>query len=643
MRKKLFAVIMSVMMMVTFMPAMAFAAETHAGHHVTAEVTSWAADYSKANVSIYCKDDKGATIASTSVDTKRMFKEEIGGIWVTAEKSTITTAVEARVLALYGGNVTVDEVTVDKDAGVTYDGRTTIDTLYYDFTNAQLVDNGKALIEDMTADEYLDLYYLDSTKSYKIRFEEPSTVDSFDKKAKYGYIDLVAANRYGTSAKHDKETISATGDSVKKDKNEDTFGYFWMDLYSLAKREVAETYEINAVKDSSPDVRVDMEFPEYTPYQDNVVLNLPVQFRAYSHIEPIHVVGLTTDKTQKIKINTTDGLMLNHQILSAKGDASSAAVKKVLVADTEKEALRLGMMELKYNGDKYPNYNNILNVYYVGEDQNFEVVTQNVSVQYGTIDDLGNVTYSATAPEVVNVKYEQDGYYHDTNYHFIIKITKGNKTVYMPVVIDVNHVDVEFNFKAKQFYAGVEEELNVSDLVEMNIDAAKKYTFANDKANLDKFFNEYVTIHNLDTSRRHSVKIGIDSSKWNNLTYKQQIAAFDEQFVNNFDFDNDSVSEADLYVTDQANQIKFSNRTRSFHVKNSAKLNSTKKFQLKATANYGKVTFKKITGKYNKIKVSKTGKVTVKKGLKKGTYNVKVKAFAPCKEVTRTIKIKVRY
>lgn len=61
----------------------------------------------------------------------------------------------------------------------------------------------------------------------------------------------------------------------------------------------------------------------------------------------------------------------------------------------------------------------------------------------------------------------------------------------------------------------------------------------------------------------------------------------------------------------------------------------------------GKVTFKKASGN-KKITVSKAGKITVKKGLKKGTYKVKIKVAAAgnasykalTKTVTVTIKVK---
>ena len=637
MRKKLFAVIMSVMMMVTFMPMMAFAGETHLStdHELSVEVTGWNADYSKANVEVCCSGEKGAVVATTTVDTERNFKENEGYIVVSVSKTNIEKAVNTRMSGLYNGGTpatyNIDSVEVNKDAGVM--DNDAAKTIYYDFTGALLTDGTGTVIEEMTADQYLNLKYLVSNTTYMIKFTEPSTIDSFDKKAKYGYVGLKVAKRHdehGNSNGPDSTTLAATDNAPKKDAGYEMFGYFFMNL----KKMVKQGSSVIVTADANPDVRVDTELPEYTPYTDGITLDLPLQFRAYSYIEPVHVYGLSTDKTQKVKISTNSNeLNLYWQILTLKGDTSETIIpRRVALCDTEKEALRLGMYNQMNGGSNW------VGAPYTGEDQGFEVKTQNVSVEYGTIDDMGNVTYSATAPEVINVKTEQDGYYHDKDYHFIVKISKGSKTVYMPVAITVTPATVNFTFLDEELYAGVGEKLNVKDLVKLEVNGGK-YEYAADKANLETYLDKFVTLTDVDTSYKHMSKIGLSVTA---KTTKDVKEAFDEQFLANFNFNNNSV-QTKLYVTDAANQIKFSNRTKSFHVKNSAKLKSTKKFQLKATANYGKVTFKKITGKYNKIKVSKTGKVTVKKGLKKGTYNVKVKAFAPCKEVTRTIKIKVRY
>ena len=77
--------------------------------------------------------------------------------------------------------------------------------------------------------------------------------------------------------------------------------------------------------------------------------------------------------------------------------------------------------------------------------------------------------------------------------------------------------------------------------------------------------------------------------------------------------------------------------------KNKLKIKKTKAFKISNAQ--GTVTFKKKSGN-KKIKVSKAGKITVKKGLKKGTYKLRVEVTAAgnnnYKPLTKTVSIKVK-
>jgi hypothetical protein len=97
----------------------------------------------------------------------------------------------------------------------------------------------------------------------------------------------------------------------------------------------------------------------------------------------------------------------------------------------------------------------------------------------------------------------------------------------------------------------------------------------------------------------------------------------------------------------KATTIKVSNTSKTYKAK--ALKKSAKTFTVSAKANSGaKVTFAKSSGS-NKLTINKSGKVTVKKGTKKGTYTMKVKAKAPAKTVngvkykakTKTFTVKV--
>lgn len=87
----------------------------------------------------------------------------------------------------------------------------------------------------------------------------------------------------------------------------------------------------------------------------------------------------------------------------------------------------------------------------------------------------------------------------------------------------------------------------------------------------------------------------------------------------------------------------------TYHVKKAKKMKATKSFTVAAEAKSGNAISYKLTTPNKKISIdSATGKITVKKGLKKGTYKVTVKAltdagngYMACKEsVQLTIKVK---
>ena len=85
-------------------------------------------------------------------------------------------------------------------------------------------------------------------------------------------------------------------------------------------------------------------------------------------------------------------------------------------------------------------------------------------------------------------------------------------------------------------------------------------------------------------------------------------------------------------------------KTKSKTIKFTKLRNKNQSFKLKATAKTA-ITFKKKSG-HKKISVASNGKITVKKGLGKGTYKLKVKAVAKADDVYRkaakTVMIKIK-
>lgn len=97
-----------------------------------------------------------------------------------------------------------------------------------------------------------------------------------------------------------------------------------------------------------------------------------------------------------------------------------------------------------------------------------------------------------------------------------------------------------------------------------------------------------------------------------------------------------------LEKKNQTITVKKASKSRTYKVKKVKK--AKKSFKLSATATAGTLTYKKISGS-KKITVSSSGKITVKKGTKKGTYKAKVRITAAgtteYNSTTKTITVKV--
>ena len=99
-------------------------------------------------------------------------------------------------------------------------------------------------------------------------------------------------------------------------------------------------------------------------------------------------------------------------------------------------------------------------------------------------------------------------------------------------------------------------------------------------------------------------------------------------------------------VVKKSNTMKVKTKTVKAKAKKKTTIKKSKAFKIKDAK--GKVTFKKVKGN-KKIKINKKGKITVKKGLKKGkTYKLKVKVYAngdltyASAYKTVTVKIKIK-
>ena len=99
-------------------------------------------------------------------------------------------------------------------------------------------------------------------------------------------------------------------------------------------------------------------------------------------------------------------------------------------------------------------------------------------------------------------------------------------------------------------------------------------------------------------------------------------------------------------VVKKANTVKVTVKTPSVKAKNKKQTISASKI-FKVSKVQGKISYKKVSGSKN-LTISKTGKITVKKGTKAGTYKIKVAITAAgnenykAKTVNKTVKVKVK-
>jgi hypothetical protein len=106
-------------------------------------------------------------------------------------------------------------------------------------------------------------------------------------------------------------------------------------------------------------------------------------------------------------------------------------------------------------------------------------------------------------------------------------------------------------------------------------------------------------------------------------------------------------SIANKPATKSTPSVKISTKSKTYKAKDLKKKAKSFKIKYSKTSGSGKATFKKSSGS-KKLKVSKAGKITVKKGTKKGTYKIKVKLTVAAnskfnaKTVKKTIKVKVK-
>ena len=206
---------------------------------------------------------------------------------------------------------------------------------------------------------------------------------------------------------------------------------------------------------------------------------------------------------------------------------------------------------------------------------------------------------------------------------------------------EITEAKAKLNAVLKQAYPSIDEE--VSDLEQQLADLTEQLKEANIidityyAASLEADAFEYtgeaitpaVTVPGLDAEK------GDYTVTYSNNT---QIGTASVIITANEANNYRGTIEKTFRITKQAGHMTVKAKSVKARAKKKTVIRSGKAFSVKNAA--GKVTFKKLSGN-KKVTISKAGKVTVKKGLKKGTCKVKVLVTDPGNDIIDTSSAKV--
>ena len=523
MRKKLFAVIMSAMMMITFMPSMAFAAETY-----TVVPYSWNTDLTTVKVTNAAKT-KTYTVSTTkelqTSTNKGMIKLE-----PQKDHSDLETA-------------TLEPMYYYDMSLMTIGGK-----LKYSEYDSSIVKGTGLLTND------LDLSANSSQTAVEFTFKAPTD---------------------------DKTNAKATA-SVTKLVNTDVTIY-------------------------KPNYNAKDNFNDQT-------LPLSVMFKYCLSSDAVTTLQPDGTATKPYRIN------------SFAGKSIKITAEKVNLATLNAKAFKVGKTEVGTNGRFEVTYN--------GAEQQLAMANlPDVTVAYK----LYNVE-KGMYEEVANPVVKEAG-----TYEFTAQATKGTEKspeVALTVVVKPAKIQVGFVPAASTFvevYKGsnykVRELVKFTNIAGTTTSDAYKATAAAlvaDKAAIDTWFDTNYEVKLDGVALAIAPKEGVVVAKLKNFDVTEVFSG--------------TLKEVEI----KKNDVTACNQTKTFHVKNAKALKAKKTFKLKGdTCDFGSLTYVKKNGN-GKIAVAKDGKVTVKKGLKKGTYTVKIKVKAVCTDAasgyvtdTKTLKVKV--
>ena len=560
MRKKLFAILMSAMMMVTFMPAMAFAAvtnyvthdATHGGYELGA--ISFSNDYATASAKLICHTTGcGYEYATLKVNTEREI--DSGGV--------ITAKADFSSL--------VPENTEGNKVG---------EKSYIDLTGASLGNHTSAVT--LSADDYLNCISTEKNAEGKYYL----TANPFG-----NYIKLIVPSYVKGYATMTESAKIIYRDNVNANRN-------------LTVTVYPGTYEA---------------------YDADGEYDLPIAittFKADGATDvDIPVIG-TPVASQKVKI--------------ALGKTDNDALTNVKAGFAGKTPAELD--------DERNSYTTV----YTGSDLGFAVTTKGLKAEYklkswtpvyGTPVAYTKAAYTTTAPVIKDAgAYVMD-----------IKVTREKEGAlsfsreFTNVEVNVTRATATVGFT--QLSYKFNEGTKITDNMLLGITGVVEADLATAKALVAQAYKVTGIIAGQGTSVLGYAATSVVATLRAARTADEYAAVEAKYpgavaFLNNYQI-APGTTTAYLTITNDDNDVTTVDQTKTYKNK-TGKLAKTWTFMCKGDfADYGTLSYYKTSGNA-KITVAKDGKVTVKKGLKKGTYTVKIKVKAPGASAVKTLKVIVK-
>ena len=594
MRKKLFTIIMSVMMVAVFMPSMAFATtEPVEAHSVHASTSAWtfenvqySDDYSQVTATVVC-DVEGCTetLGTVTVPTLRTMTSD-GYINAYVAEGSLVTAAKAKFDA-YTQNLNFWE---PSDVVGSEDGKTYVD-----------LDGATIAFENNDGGYGIDGHQYFS-KVLKSRTEADGTVTYY--LSKDALLNDLDAKEQG----YDKDVKAFV--TVKVPTYATNYS---ADLTSAE-------FTNNETRLSLADFDLTLFATSYKAYMAPGKYDVPFTLVSEKDSDGTDVVKVLNAS----KMNNTLKLNIGYPSKVTQSDLAVSFDGKV---------------------DLTANDGSTFTTTYNGEAHQFKVDAQNVQVKYlvnatPEVVDSGTDLWTTTAPSFTNAgDYTVQVQVTYTGYKFNTEMIDTDEATYY---VHIDPAVVYFNQTQEGLVVGEHYDVQFEDFMTVSGVVAK---------DLDHFMD---LVHARVSATPAMIGVGKVLFVYEDLAVSDCYPVAEAAFLSNYDVRDNGLllgrymSNNWTYDVDVNVQETKANNFKQTIAKINAKKGKVKTVQLGVTkAAKGAVTWKKLSGN-SKVTVSSTGKLVVKKGLKKGTYKVKVKATAAGNylygegSATRTLKVVVK-